>query len=134
MGYRKYSGGDRNFFKFDREHRELEGKWNGTSSGKYGLNGRIVASNGTEYHFSLTAALKDTANFPLGVQVKLVYKGKKVSKAGTPFKDFEIFVDEDVQIAPPEDVKQQTGGDFSSSPPIDDDFVEFEATDDDVPF
>lgn len=83
------SNGD-SFFKWTTAGQSLEGKWEGLSEGKFGDMGSI---NGTKFPMH-TVLSKSLEKLEEGVNLKIVYLGKKTGKSGREYKNFDIFIEE----------------------------------------
>ena len=92
------------FLKWETSGQEVEGRWRGSSDGKFGPLGSIETPEG-KVTFPLHTALLDLKDVRDGADVKIIYVGKQMSKGGKEFKAFQIF------LAAPEDIRRPIDGD-----------------------
>jgi hypothetical protein len=101
--------GQGQFHKWETPGDELEGAWQGSHEGRYGLLGTLETTAGL-LTFPLHAALvQRLQHVSIGADVLIRYIGPQTSKAGRLFKGFEVFVSGnddviDVAHAPSHDV------------------------------
>ena len=87
--------GQGQFHKWEEAGQEFEGTWRGAHDGRYGPLGTLETSEGA-ITFPLPAALLDRlSRVRAGAWVLIQYTGMQTSKAGRPFKGFEVFVADD---------------------------------------
>src|SRR5215470_13901770 len=79
------------FHKFAEPGDSIEGLWRGTSTGKYGLNGRLDV-DGSDVLFTLSAGLRDLAQVEPGRQVRITFVRWAQSKSGNRFRLFKVEV------------------------------------------
>jgi hypothetical protein len=98
--------GQGQFHKWEQAGEEFEGTWRGAHDGRYGPLGTLETSEGL-ITFPLPAALLDRLRrVGEGAEVLILYTGMQTSKAGRPFKGFEVYVAGDGALVEPE---QQAG-------------------------
>lgn len=101
--------------KWTEPGQALEGVYQGTSPGKFGDLGTVQQDDGQRISFPIHTALATRlGQVKVGAEVRIEYVGKRQSKGGQEYKDFNVFVASPEDIAPPRH--------------------EDEAPDDDVPF
>ena len=84
--------GQGQFHKWETLGDELEGTWQGSHEGRYGLLGTLETTAGL-LTFPLHAALvQRLQHVQIGADVLIRYIGPQTSKAGRLFKGFEVFV------------------------------------------
>jgi len=84
--------GQGQFHKWETPGDELEGAWQGSHEGRYGLLGTVETTAGL-LTFPLHAALvQRLQHLRIGADVLIRYTGPQTSKAGRLFKGFEVFV------------------------------------------
>ena len=84
--------GQGQFHKWETPGDELEGAWQGSHEGRYGLLGTLETTAGL-LTFPLHAALvQRLQHVRIGADVLIRYTGPQTSKAGRLFKGFEVFV------------------------------------------
>ncbi len=84
--------GQGQFHKWEQVGDEFEGIWRGTHDGRYGPLGTLETSEGLITFPLLTALLERMRLVREGSRVLIQYTGMQTSKAGRPFKGFEVFV------------------------------------------
>ncbi len=77
------------YHKFEEPGDVIEGIWRGTSTGKYGLNGRLDV-DGSDVLFTLSAGLRDLEQVELGTRVRITFQRWALSKSGNRFRLFRI--------------------------------------------
>lgn len=83
--------GQGQFHKWEQPE-ELEGTWRGVHEGRFGPLGTLETSEGL-LTFPLPTALRDRLQrVREGAAVRIQYTGMQTSKAGRPFKGFEVYV------------------------------------------
>ena len=95
MAYRKVTSSGLEFIKFQVEGDELEGRWMGTFTGKYGENGKVDDGDDKPKAFSMTMGLSELTDVPIGAMVKIIFKSTEPTKSGGTFKQFEVWADTD---------------------------------------
>ena len=84
--------GQGQFHKWETPGDALEGAWQGSHEGRYGLLGTLETAAGL-LTFPLHAALvQRLQHVRIGADVLIRYTGPQTSKAGRLFKGFEVFV------------------------------------------
>ena len=84
--------GQGQFHKWETPGEELEGAWQGSHEGRFGLLGTLETTAGL-LTFPLHAALvQRLRQVRIGADVLIRYTGPQTSKAGRLFKGFEVFV------------------------------------------
>jgi hypothetical protein len=84
--------GQGQFHKWEHPGEEFEGTWRGAHDGRYGPLGTLETAEGL-MTFPLPTALLDRLRLVReGAEVLIQYTGMQVSKAGRPFKGFEVYV------------------------------------------
>jgi len=84
--------GQGQFHKWEQAGEEFEGTWRGAHDGRYGRLGTLETSEGLITFPLPTALLERVRLVREGTQVLIRYTGMQTSKAGRPFKGFEVFV------------------------------------------
>ena len=84
--------GQGQFHKWEQPGEEFEGTWRGMHEGRFGPLGTLETSNGLMTFPLPTALLERVRLVREGAQVLIQYTGMQTSKAGRPFKGFEVFV------------------------------------------
>jgi hypothetical protein len=116
--------GQGQFHKWETPGEELEGAWQGSHEGRYGLLGTLETTAGL-LTFPLHAALvQRLQQVRIGADVLIRYTGPQTSKAGRLFKGFEVFVSGDgdvidaVHVADHDDASREAnhGGDEALAP------------------
>ena len=93
--------GQGQFHKWEQAGEEFEGTWRGAHDGRYGPLGTLETSEGL-ITFPLPTALLDRLRLVgEGAEVLIQYTGMQTSKAGRPFKGFEVFVAGDGALVEP---------------------------------
>ncbi len=87
--------GQGQFHKWEQAGEEFEGTWRGAHDGRYGPLGTLETSGGLMTFPLPTALLERIRRVPEGAQVLIQYIGMQTSKAGRPFKGFEVFIADD---------------------------------------
>lgn len=87
--------GQGQFHKWEQAGEEFEGTWRGAHDGRYGPLGTLETSEGLITFPLPTALLERVRLVREGAQVLIQYTGMQMSKAGRPFKGFEVFVASD---------------------------------------
>ena len=94
--------GQGQFHKWETPGDALEGAWQGSHEGRYGLLGTLETAAGL-LTFPLHAALvQRLQHVRVGSDVLIRYIGPQTSKAGRLFKGFEVFVsgiDDGIDVA-----------------------------------
>ncbi len=80
------------FHKWEQAGDEFEGTWRGAHNGRYGPLGTLETSEGLITFPLPTALLERVRLVRAGAQMLIQYTGMQFSKAGRPFKGFEVFV------------------------------------------
>ena len=95
--------GQGQFHKWEQTGEAFEGTWRGAHAGRFGPLGTLETREGL-LTFPLPTALLDRLRLVReGAEVLIQYTGMQTSKAGRPFKGFEVFVAGDgVLIEPAE--------------------------------
>jgi hypothetical protein len=104
--------GQGQFHKWEQAGEEFEGTWRGPHDGRYGPLGTLETSEGLITFPLLTALLDRLRLVREGAEVLIRYTGMQTSKAGRPFKGFEVFVAGDgmsVERAEPGEVSAHSG-------------------------
>jgi hypothetical protein len=95
--------GQGQFHKWEQAGEEFEGTWLGAHDGRYGPLGTLETSKGLITFPLPTALLERLRLVREGAEVLIQYTGMQTSKAGRPFKGFEVYVAGDgTAEAPPE--------------------------------
>jgi hypothetical protein len=90
-------GGGGDFHKWTNPGETLEGVWRGLSDGQYGPVGTLETPEGL-VRFAVTTALVERLQaIPEGTELKVQYLGMRRSKAGREYKDFGVWVAEEVK-------------------------------------
>ncbi len=84
--------GQGQFHKWEEPGEEFEGTWRGAHDGRYGPLGTLETSQGLITFPLPTALLERIRRVREGAQVLIQYTGMQTSKAGRPFKGFDVFV------------------------------------------
>jgi hypothetical protein len=84
--------GQGQFHKWEQAGEEFEGTWRGTHEGRYGPLGTLETSEGLITFPLPTALLDRLRRVGEGAEVLIQYTGMQTSKAGRPFKGFEVYV------------------------------------------
>jgi len=94
--------GQGQFPKWETPGEELEGVWQGSHDGRYGLLGTLETTGGLRTFPLHSALVQRLQQVRIGADVLIRYTGPQTSKAGRLFKGFEVFVsgDGDVIEAP----------------------------------
>jgi hypothetical protein len=94
--------GEGQFHKWATPGGELEGVWQGTYNGRFGLVGTLDGAEGL-FTFPLPTALRDRLQrVRPGTEVLIRYTGLQTSKGGRLFKAFEVYVAGDESREQPE--------------------------------
>ncbi len=80
------------FHKWEQSGEEFEGTWRGAHEGRFGPLGTLETSEGLITFPLPTALLERLRLVREGAQVLIQYTGMQTSRAGRPFKGFEVFV------------------------------------------
>ncbi len=84
--------GQGQFRKWEQPGEEFEGTWRGMHEGRFGPLGTLETSDGV-LTFPLPTALRGRLQgVREGAAVRIQYTGMQTSKAGRPFKGFEVYV------------------------------------------
>jgi hypothetical protein len=95
--------GQGQFHKWAQAGEEFEGTWRGAHDGRYGPLGTLETSEGIITFPLPTALVEQLRLVREGAEVLIQYTGMQTSKAGRPFKGFEVYVAGDgMQEAPAE--------------------------------
>jgi hypothetical protein len=87
--------GQGQFHKWEQPGEEFEGTWRGVHDGRFGPLGTLETSEGL-LTFPLPTALRDRLHLVReGAAVRIQYTGLQTSRAGRPFKGFEVYVADD---------------------------------------
>ena len=86
--------GQGQFHKWQHPGEEFEGIWRGVHEGRYGPLGTLETSEALMTFPLPTALLERVRLVREGTQVLIQYSGMQTSRAGRPFKGFEVFVAE----------------------------------------
>jgi hypothetical protein len=84
--------GQGQFHKWAQAGEEFEGTWRGAHDGRYGPLGTLETSEGLITFPLPTALLERLRLVREGAEVLIQYMGMQTSKAGRPFKGFEVYV------------------------------------------
>jgi hypothetical protein len=84
--------GQGQFHKWEQAGEEFEGIWRGAHEGRYGPLGTLETSEGLITFPLPTALLDRLRRVGEGAEVLIQYTGMQTSKAGRPFKGFEVYV------------------------------------------
>jgi hypothetical protein len=84
--------GQGQFHKWVQTGEEFEGTWRGAHDGRYGPLGTLETSEGLLTFPLPTALLERLRLVREGAEVLIQYTGMQTSKAGRPFKGFEVYV------------------------------------------
>jgi hypothetical protein len=84
--------GQGQFHKWEQAGEEFEGTWRGAHEGRYGPLGTLETSEGLITFPLPTALLERLRRVGEGAEVLIQYTGMQTSKAGRPFKGFEVYV------------------------------------------
>jgi hypothetical protein len=95
--------GQGQFHKWEQAGEEFEGTWRGSHDGRYGPLGTLETSDGLITFPLPTALLERVRLVRVGAQVLIQYTGMQTSKAGRPFKGFEVFVPSDEALLEDQD-------------------------------
>ena len=90
--------GQGQFHKWEQAGEEFEGTWRGAHDGRYGPLGMLETAEGLITFPLPTALLERVRLVREGAQMLIQYTGMQTSKAGRPFKGFEVFVAADVAL------------------------------------
>jgi hypothetical protein len=93
--------GQGQFHKWEQPGEEFEGTWRGAHEGRFGPLGTLETSDGLMTFPLPTALLERIRLVRDGAQVLIQYTGMQTSKAGRPFKGFEVFVSGDGALVEP---------------------------------
>jgi hypothetical protein len=78
--------------KFTDQGQEIEGVWEGSRAGKYGLLGVLATADGPVTFPMHTVLVDRLEAVTVGDTVKIVYLGMQASKeSGKSFKNFDVF-------------------------------------------
>jgi len=87
--------GQGQFHKWEQPGERFEGTWRGAHDGRFGPLGTLETMGGV-ITFPLLTALRDRLHLVReGSEVRIQYTGMQTTRAGRPFKGFEVFVAED---------------------------------------
>ena len=100
--------GQGQFHKWEQAGEEFEGTWRGTHDGRYGPLGTLETLDGLITFPLPTALLERVRLVREGAQVLIQYTGMQTSKAGRPFKGFEVFVAGDGALVAPAEPAEST--------------------------
>jgi len=95
--------GQGQFHKWEQAGEEFEGTWRGAHDGRYGPLGTLETSEGLITFPLPTALLERVRLVREGTQMLIQYTGIQTSKAGRPFKGFEVFVAGDAALLDDQD-------------------------------
>src|SRR5580704_6376078 len=84
--------GQGQFHKWAQAGEEFEGTWRGAHDGRYGPLGTLETPEGLITFPLPTALLERLRLVREGAEVLIQYTGMQTSKAGRPFKGFEVYV------------------------------------------
>jgi hypothetical protein len=108
--------GQGQFHKWAEAGEEFEGTWRGAHDGRYGPLGTLETSEGL-MTFPLPTALFERLRLVReGAEVLIQYTGMQTSKAGRPFKGFEVYVAGDGMAEAPAEPRDSTA--HADSPPF----------------
>jgi hypothetical protein len=100
--------GQGQFHKWEQAGEEFEGTWRGPHDGRFGPLGTLETSEGL-MTFPLPTALFERLRLVReGAEVLIQYTGMQTSKAGRPFKGFEVYVAGDGMAEAPAEPRQVT--------------------------
>ena len=84
-------GESNSFTKWRTEGQELIGIWRGKKIGRFGFFG-ILETNGEDILFSMPTVLtRHLKDIPEGIEIRIIYLGKKQGKSGRTYHDFELY-------------------------------------------
>jgi hypothetical protein len=95
--------GEGQFHKWEQAGEEFEGTWRGVHDGRYGPLGTLETSQGLITFPLPTALLERLRRVGEGAEVLIQYTGMQTSKAGRPYKGFEVYVAGDGALVEPVD-------------------------------
>jgi hypothetical protein len=84
--------GQGQFVKWTEKGQELEGAWRGQKDGQYGPLGLLDTAEGRVSFPLHTALLSRIHGIRDGAEIRIIYTGKQMTRAGREFKAFEVFV------------------------------------------
>lgn len=93
--------GQGQFHKWEQAGEEFEGTWRGAHDGRFGPLGTLETAGGLITFPLPTALLDRLRTVREGAEVLIQYTGMQTSKAGRPFKGFEVFVAGDEALVEP---------------------------------
>jgi len=100
--------GQGQFHKWEQAGDEFEGTWRGAHDGRYGPLGTLETSEGLITFPLPTALLERLRLVREGAEVLIQYTGMQTSKAGRPFKGFEVYVAGDGMAEAPSEPRELT--------------------------
>jgi len=100
--------GQGQFHKWEQAGEEFEGTWRGSHEGRYGPLGTLETSEGLITFPLPTALLERLRQVGQGAEVLIQYTGMQTSKAGRPFKGFEVYVAGDGVPEAPAELREVT--------------------------
>ena len=100
--------GQGQFHKWAQAGEEFEGTWRGAHEGRYGPLGTLETSEGLITFPLPTALLERLRQVGQGAEVLIQYTGMQTSKAGRPFKGFEVYVAGDEMAEAPAELREVT--------------------------
>jgi hypothetical protein len=99
--------GQGQFQKWDEAGQRFEGTWCGAHDGRFGPLGTVETPGGLITFPLPTALLERLRRVHEGAEVRIQYTGMQMSRAGRPYKAFEVFVAGDA--IPAETAESGTG-------------------------
>src|SRR5215467_10395698 len=84
--------GQGQFPKWETPGEELEGVWQGSHDGRYGLLGTLETTGGLRTFPLHSALVQRLQQVRIGADVLIRYTGPQTSKTGRLFKGFEVFI------------------------------------------
>jgi len=99
------------FHKWETPGDQLEGTWQGSHDGRFGLLGTLETAGGLVTFPLHTALVERLRHVRVGADVLVRYTGPQTSKAGRLFKGFEVFVSGNEALI---DAVPETGRDAST--------------------
>ena len=100
--------GQGQFHKWEQPGEEFEGTWRGGHEGRFGPLGTLETSEGLMTFPLPTALLERLRMVREGAEVLIQYTGMQTSKAGRPFKGFEVYVAGDAMVEAPSEPREVT--------------------------
>ena len=89
-----------NMFNFEENNNEIEGKYIGfTPADKNARKSSIITietNEGEQTLYGSTVLDNKLKEATLGQNVRIVFLGKETSKTGTEYKNWDVFIEEDI--------------------------------------